>query len=323
MLLFLKGFLFFATWTISTLCAAQADRYPISPVRAIVPYAPGGGTDIIARQIGARLSERWGHPLVIDNRSGAATVIGTELAARANPDGYTLLITTGTHAVNATLVKKLPFDPVRSFEPVTLLATAANVLVIHPSLPAESVKDFVALAKARPGGINYSSSGNGGTGHLAMEMLKLAASVNIVHIPYKGAGPAITALVAGEAATSITNLIAAMPMIKANRMRALAVTSGKRSIALPDVPTIAESGYAGFDASGWFAVYSPAKTPRATVTRLADDFRQVVKMPDVQQGLAAQGAEAVGSSSEELAKWTVSEVERWRQVLTAANIKAD
>jgi tripartite-type tricarboxylate transporter receptor subunit TctC len=302
---------------------AQAADYPAGPVRAIVPYAPGGGTDIIARQLGARLTERWGYPLVVDNRAGAATVIGTELAARAAPDGYTLLITTGTHAVNATLVKKLPFDPIKSFEPVTLLGTAANVLVVHPSMPAKNVKEFIALAQTRPGSINYSSSGNGGTGHLAMEMLKLAAGVNITHIPYKGAGPAVTALVAGEVATSITNLIAAMPMIKANRMRVLAVTSGKRSVALPNVPTIAESGYAGFDASGWFAVYAPAKTPRAIIGKLAEDFRTVVKLPEVQQGLAAQGAEAAASTPEDLAKWTASEVERWRRVLSASGIKAE
>lgn len=320
MYLFLKGFL---SSSLLLIFAAHAADYPSGPVRAIVPYPPGGGTDIIARQVSARLTERWGYALVIDNRAGAATVIGTELAARAVPDGYTLLITTGTHAVNASLVKKLPFDPLKSFEPVSLLATAANVLVVHPSMPAKTVKEFIALAKARPGSINYSSSGNGGTGHLAMEMLKLAAVVDITHIPYKGAGPAVTALVAGEVATSITNLIAAMPQIRANRMRVLAVTSGKRSIALPAVPTIAESGYAGFDASGWFAVYAPAKTPRAIINKLADDFRSVVKLPEVQQSLAAQGAESVGSTPDELGKWTLSEIERWRRVLSAANIKAD
>ena len=318
-MVFLKAITVMAT----TVHGADTDRYPSGPVRAIVPYAPGGGTDIIARQLSARLTERWGHALVIDNRAGAATVIGTELAARATPDGYTLLITTGTHAVNATLVKKLPFDPVKSFDPITLLGTAANVLVVHPSMPAKTVKEFVALAKSRPGNMNYSSSGNGGTGHLAMEMLKLAADVNIAHIPYKGAGPAVTALVAGEVVTSITNLIAAMPMVKAHRMRVIAVTSGKRSIALPDVPTVAEAGYAGFDASGWFAVYAPAKAPRQIIARLNEDFRYVLRLADVQQGLAAQGAEASGSSPEELAKWTASELERWRRVLAAANIKPD
>ncbi len=316
--------LFASVLPASTASAAESVvPFPNAAVRAVVPYPPGGGTDIIARQIAARLFDRWGHALVIDNRAGGGTVIGTELVARAPADGYTLLITTGTHAVNASLIAKLPFDPVRSFEPVTLLGTAANVLLVHPSIPAKSVKDFVALAKARPGAINYSSSGNGGTGHLAMEMFKQQADVRIMHIPYKGAGPAVTALVAGEVETSITNLIAALPQIKANRMRALAVTSGKRSTALPDAPTIAESGYPKFDASGWFAVFAPAKTPRPIINKLADDFRAVLKLNEVQQVLAAQGAVAIGSSPEELGTWLRAEVERWRQVLIAANIKPD
>ena len=321
--LLLAGLLSGVTSAGITSAAESPPAFPTAAVRAVVPYPPGGGTDIIARQIAARLFDRWGHALVIDNRAGGGTVIGTDVVARAPADGYTLLITTGTHAVNASLIAKLPFDPVRSFEPVTLLGTAANVLLVHPSIPAKHVREFVALAKSRPGAINYSSSGNGGTGHLAMEMFKQAAGVSIVHIPYKGAGPAVTALVAGEVETSITNLIAALPQIKANRMRALAVTSGKRSGALPETPTIAESGYPKFDASGWFAVFAPAKTPRPIVNKLADDFRAVLKLAEVQQGLAAQGAVAAGSSPDELGAWLRAEVERWRQVLIAANIKPD
>ncbi len=308
--------------------AAQAERrdaarYPAAPVRAIVPYAPGGGTDILARQLGAKLYERWGQPLVIDNRAGGATVIGTEIVARAPADGYTILITTGTHAVNATLHAKLPFDPVRSFDPVTLLAIAANVLVVHPPTPAKSVKELVALAKSRPAGMHYSSSGNGGTGHLAMELLKQMASVEIVHVPYKGAGPAVTAVVGGEVATSITNLIAAMSQVKAGRLRALAVTTARRSAALPDVPTIAESGFPGFDASGWFGVFVPAGTPRAVNTRLGDHFRAVLKLADVEQSFAAQGAEAVGSGADALGRWMQTEVARWSKVLAGANVRRD
>lgn len=308
--------------------AAEAGKtdlaqYPNAPVRAVVPYPPGGGTDIIARQLAAKLLERWGHPLVIDNRAGAGTIIGTEIVSRAPADGQTLLITTGTHAVNATLIKKLPFDPARSFEAVSLLGTAANVLLIHPSMPAKHVKEFVALAKSRPGGVNYSSSGNGGTGHLAMEMFKQTAGVSIVHIPYKGAGPAVTALVAGEVESSITNLIAALPQIKARRLRALAVTTGTRSAALSDIPTVAESGYPGFDASGWFGVFAPAKTAGAIVHRLSDDFRAVLKLPEVQKALAAQGAEAKGSTPAELTAWLQAEIERWRRVLQSAGISQD
>ncbi len=301
--------------------SADAAQFPTRPVRAVVPYAPGGGTDILARQIGARLHEQWGQPLIIDNRAGGSTVIGADLVARAAPDGYTLLITTGTHAVNATLQPKLPFDPVRSFDPVSLIAVAANVLVVHPSTRVKSVKELVALAKSRPGALSYSSSGDGGTGHLAMELLKQMAAVDIVHIPYKGAGPAVTAVVSGEVATSVTNLIAALSQVKANRLHALAVTTAKRARALPNVPTIAESGYPGFDASGWFGVFVPAGTPPAIIGRLAESFRKVLESPDVQQSLASQGAEAVGSSPEALGTWMRSEVERWRKVLTAGKIK--
>jgi tripartite-type tricarboxylate transporter receptor subunit TctC len=287
----------------------------------VVPYAPGGGTDILARQLGAKLHDRWGQSLIVDNRAGGATVIGAELVSRAPPDGYTILITTGTHAVNATLQPKLPFDPVRSFDPVTLIAVAANVLVVHPSTRVKSVEEFVALAKARPGAMSYSSSGNGGTGHLAMELLKQMAAVDIVHVPYKGAGPAVTAVVAGEVATSITNLIAALSQVKASRLRAIAVTTAKRAAALPDVPTIAESGYPGFDASGWFGVFVPAGTPPAVISRLADGFRSVLESTELRQSLAAQGAEAVGSTPDALGAWMRSEVERWRKVLTAGGIK--
>ena len=300
---------------------ADAAQYPTRSVRAVVPYAPGGGTDILARQIGARLHEQWGQSLIIDNRAGGSTVIGADLVARAAPDGYTLLITTGTHAVNATLQPKLPFDPVRSFDPVSLIAVAANVLVVHPSTRVKSVKEFVALAKSRPGALSYSSSGDGGTGHLAMELLKQMAAVDIVHVPYKGAGPAVTAVVSGEVATSITNLIAALAQVKANRLHAIAVTTAKRARALPDVPTIAESGYPGFDASGWFGVFVPAGTPPAIISRLADSFRKVLESTDVQQSLAGQGAEAVGSTPEALGTWMRSEVERWRKVLAAGKIK--
>jgi len=258
---------------------------------------------------------------VIDNRAGGGTVIGTDVVARATVDGYTLLITTGTHAVNASLIAKLPFDPVRSFDPVTLLGTAANVLLVHPSIPAKTVREFVSLAKSRPGAINYSSSGNGGTGHLAMEMFKQQAGVSITHIPYKGAGPAVTALVAGEVETSITNLIAALPQIRANRMRALAVTSSKRSTALPDTPTIAESGFPGFEVINWYGVLAPAGTPRTVITRLNNEITRIVKTPDTRDRLISYGLEVVTSSPEDYAAFRKADLGKWAKIVKDIHLK--
>ena len=305
--------------------AVHAQVYPAKPLRLIVPYPAGGGTDFFARAVGAQLSVQLGQPVVVENRPGAATIIGAEAVAKSAPDGYTLLLgDTATYAVNPSLYKKLPYDPGKDLAPVTMTGRFALLLVVNPGkMPASSVKELVEEAKKAPAKFDYASPGPGSPHHLAMEMFKQQAGVRIMHIPYKGAGPAVTALVAGEVETSITNLIAALPQIRANRMRALAVTSSKRSTALPDAPTIAESGYPKFDARGWFAVFAPAKSPRFIINKLADDFRAVLKLNEVQQGLAAQGAVAIGSSPEDLAAWLRAEIERWRQVLIAANIKPD
>jgi tripartite-type tricarboxylate transporter receptor subunit TctC len=303
--------------------ADDAARFPTRPVRAIVPYAPGGGTDILARVISEKLYERWQQPLIVDNRPGGGTVIGSDAVARAAPDGQTLLVNTGTHAVNATLYRKLPFDPVRSFEPVSLLAIAPNVLVVHPSLPATSVQELIALARRKPGVLTYSSSGNGGTGHLAMEMLKQMAHVQLIHIPYKGAGPALNAIVSGEVGVSINNMIATLPQIRAGRLQVLAVTTQKRSRALPQVPTIAESGLSGFDASGWFGVWAPAKTPAAIVNKLSSDFQAVLAEPDIVQTLDQQGAEVAYLGPTEFGKLVTGEIERWRKVITSGGIAQD
>jgi tripartite-type tricarboxylate transporter receptor subunit TctC len=303
--------------------AADAENvamYPFRPVRAIVPYAPGGGTDILIRLLGAKLYEKWGQPLIVDNRPGGGTVIGTEAVARSPADGYTLLISTGTHAVNAALYPKLSFDPVKSFEPVTLLAVAPNVLVVHPSVPVKSVKELISLARSRPGQLNYSSSGNGGTGHLAMELLKQTAHIDLVHIPYKGAAPATNAVVSGEVISSIGNVIAVLPQVGTGRLRALAVTTSRRSSVLPDVPTISESALPGFEASAWFGVWSPAGTPAVIVNKLAGDFRSALKLPEVEKNLAAQGAEPASSSPGEFAKIVADDINRWRRVLSSVKI---
>lgn len=311
----------------SQLCAAanpaELETYPTKPIRMVVPYSPGGGTDILARLIGAKLSESWKQPVVIDNRPGGGTVIGTELVARAPADGHTILIGTGTHTVNATLYPKLPFDPIRDFEPVTLLAVAPNVMVVHPSLPVKTAKEFISFAKARPKQINYASSGNGGTGHLAMEMLKQMARIDVVHVPYKGGGPALNAVLSGEVSALINNMIATVPQIRAGRVRALGVTTGKRSATLPDVPSLAESGLPGFEASGWFGVFVPAGTSAQIVNRLANELGRIMKLPDVEQNLVRQGAEAIGNPPKEFAGFVRSETARWRKVLKAANITAD
>ena len=300
------------------------DRsYPVKPLRFVVPYAPGGGTDIIGRLVGTRLTEAWGQPVVIDNRPGGGTVIGTEVVARAPPDGYTVLLSTGTHAVNASLYPKLPFDPVRDFEPVGMIAVAPNVLVVHPSVPARSVRDLIALARQRPGQLAYASSGNGGTGHLAMEMLKQMAVIDAIHVPYKGAGPAVTAILSGEVGASINNMIALVPQIRAGRIRALGVTTTTRSAILPDVPAIAESGLAGFEASGWFGAWVPARTPAAVVDRLSAELGRIVRSPEVGEHLKAQGAEPIGNRPDAFARTIAADIVKWQKVLKATRITPD
>ena len=315
----------FALIASSAAIAASTPReaYPAKAVRIVVPYAAGGGTDIQARVIGARLTEIWGQPVIIDNRPGGGTVIGTELVARSTADGYTLLIGTPTHVVNVWLYPKLPFDPIRDFETVTQMSISPNIFVVHPSLPARTTKEFIALAKARPGQITYGSSGNGGTGHLAMEMVKQMAHIQAVHVPYKGGGPAINAVLSGEVSALINNMIPTVNHVKAGRLRALGVTSRTRSGAIPDVPTIAESGLPGFEAVAWFGLFAPARTPPAIIDKLHADFARVLKLPEVRQLLESQGAEAVANSPKEFERIVRADLEKWRTVLKAAQITPD
>ena len=303
--------------------AASTDNYPAKPLRWVVPYAPGGGGDILARLIAMRLAEVWGQPVIIDNRPGGGTIIGTDLVAKAPSDGHTILLATNTHAINPSLRAKLPYDSIRDFSPVSLLATSPNILVTNPAMPARTLGEFIVLAKSRPGTLNYGSSGNGGTGHLAMEMLKSMTGINLVHVPYNGGGPAMNALLSGEVSVLFNNILAAVPQVKAGRIGALGVTSRRRSPAVPDVPTIAEAGVPGFEAIAWFCVLAPGGTPPSIVKKLNTEFARILQLPNIRERLVSQGLEPVGSSVEEFAQFTRSEIVKWEKIIKAAGIVAE
>ena len=303
--------------------AAAEQNFPNRALRIVVPFAAGGGTDILARLFGAKLSEAWSQPVVIDNRPGGATVIGTELVAKAPADGYTILISTGNFTVNPAMFPKLPFDTGRDFIAVSMLATAPNVLVVHPSLPVKNVRELIAFAKPRPRQINYGSSGNGGTGHLAMEMLKQMAGIDLVHIPYKGGGPALNAVLMGEVSVLFNNMIATVPHINSGRLRALGVTTKSRSPIAPEIPSIAESGLPGFEATGWFGAFVPAGTPEPVVQKLAAEIARIVNLKEVRDVLMGQGAVPIGNSSREFAEFVRTDIERWKTMLKSIRIVAD
>jgi tripartite-type tricarboxylate transporter receptor subunit TctC len=319
-------FLKFALAAFALLSAGQAlaQTYPARPVRMIVPYPPGGGTDIFARIVGAKLGEALGQQMVIEQRPGAAGVLGADAAAKAAPDGYTVLIGQASNlAINQHLMKKLPYDPVKDFAPVTLIASSPNLLVVHPSLPVRSIKDLVALAKTRPGAINYASSGNGSPGHLAAEYFKTLAKVDIVHIPYKGATPALIDVVAGQASLYFTSPVAAQPYVQSGRLRQIAVTSAKRFAPLPDVPAVAESGYKDVDISSWWGLLVPAATPRQIVTRLHAETVKVLAQPEMKDRLTGQGAGVVTSTPEEFAAHIKTEIANWGRIVAASGARVD
>ena len=303
--------------------AAQTAAYPARPVRFIVPSSAGGGTDIIARAISLRLSEALGQQFVVDNRPGAGQMIGIELAAKAPPDGHTILMAASTLAINPVMYKKVSYDPLRDFAPITQAATLPNVLVVHPSLPVRSVAELIAYAKAHPGQLNFASAGIGTSPQMSIELLKSMAGIDMVHIPYKGTAPGVVDLLAGQVKVMAPNLLTALPHIKSGKLRALAVTSAKRSVALPEIPTVAEAGLPGYDSTQWYGVLAPAGTPREIVTRLHDEIVRALRDAEVGKRLAADGAEAVGSSPEEFAAFIKSEGEKWAKVARAAGIKAE
>ena len=303
--------------------AMAAESYPVKPVRMIVPFPAGGGVDIVARSLSPHLSERWKQQLIVDNRPGAGTILGTDIAAKSTPDGYTLILVNTAHAINATLHRKLPYDPVRDFTPITLVATQPTVLVVHPSLPVKSVKELIAFAKAKPTQLNYASSGNGTPPHLAAAMFTNMTGAQFTHVPYKGAAPALTDLLGGQVQLMFATSVSVTPHLSSGRLRPLAVTSAKRSRALPDLPTVAEAGVGGYEATAWFMVMAPAKTPPDIITRVHRDTADVVRSREIQERFAKEGADTVGSTPAQALEFLRTEIARWGKVIVAAKIQPD
>jgi tripartite-type tricarboxylate transporter receptor subunit TctC len=303
---------------------AQANDYPAKPIRLVVPAAPGGGADFLARIVGVKLGELVGQSVVVENRAGASGTIAADGTAKSAGDGYTVLMGQSTSIVIAPqLYPKLPYDTLRDLKPVTLVAEVPNVMVVHPSVPANTVKELIALAKAKPEMLNFGSSGNGAPSHLAGEMFKSATGTRLVHVPYKGAGPAVNALLAGEIQVMFAPIVAVLPQVKAGRLRALGVTSAKRSAAAPDLPTLAEAGLTGYEISSWFGLFVPASTPAAVVDKLFKDTSRVLKSPDVIERFAKEGAEPVGSTPAEFNNYVRSEFVKYNKVIKDNGIKAD
>jgi tripartite-type tricarboxylate transporter receptor subunit TctC len=301
---------------------AWAQAYPSRPVRIIVPFPPGGSNDIIARIIATPLGERLGKQVIIDNRPGAAAIVGTELAANAPKDGHTLLMAALSFAVNPSL-HKLSYDPIKGFVPIALLASGPIVLTVNAELPAKSVTELIALAKAKPGQLQYASAGVGTLTHLSAELFKLATGVDMLHVPFRGGGPANIDVIGGHTKLMFNNVPTAMPHIRSGKLRALGVSAAKRISALPDIPTIAEAGVPGFEATNWWGIVAPAGTPASVVERLHSEITAVQNSPDVHRTLAAEGAEIAQMSSAEFGSFLVQEMNKWERVVKAANIKAE
>ncbi len=303
--------------------AVSAD-YPVKPIRFIVPFPPGGGTDIGTRIIALKMSERFGQQVVVDNRGGAAGIIGTEVAAKAMPDGYTIMMgNIGTHAINISLYAKLPYDPVRDFIPVTQAAGLPLFVLTHPSLPVKNVKELIALAKAQPGKLNYSSSGAGGSMHVAAELFQSMAQVKLVHVPYKGGGPAIVDLLAGQVPLSFATVLETSQHVKAGRLRALAVTSAKRSIASPDIPTVAEAALPGYESISWLGVFAPVGTPREVIVVLNTEIVKILQQADVKQRLLEQDGEPIGNSQEQFAVVLKSDIAKYAKIMRESGTKVE
>jgi tripartite-type tricarboxylate transporter receptor subunit TctC len=306
---------------LAAVTSASAQTYPAKPIRIVVPAVPGGGTDILARLLSPRLTELFGQTIIVDNRGGAFTNIGTEIVARSAPDGYTVLIATTPHAINPGLFPKLPFDPINDFTMISQLALTQTVLVVHPSLPATNVKEFIALAKARPGQLTAGTAG-GNSAYLAVEMLKTMAKIDVLNIPYKGAGQALNDTVAGHVQFQVNTLLAALPFIQAGRLRAIAVCGAKRATALPNVATVAET-IKGFESSGWYALMGPAGIPRDVVLRIHDGFAKALRTPEITRRLAEMGVDVVAGTPDELTRLMPREIAKWGAVVKSSGAKAE
>ena len=304
--------------------AGAQTAYPNKPIRLIVGFAPGGGTDILARALGQPLTEMLGQQLTIDNRAGAGGIIATELGAKAAPDGYTLLVgSSAAFAINPNLMAKLPYDPVKDFAPVGMFATLSYVVDVHPSLPVKTLKDLLALARAKPGAINFGTAGQGSSTQLAIEQFAQMAGVRMTHIPYKGNTPAMTALMSGEVAMVFDPVLTSMPMVKSGRVRALAVTTARRSALLPEVPTVAEAGVPGYESGNWFGIFAPAGTPRDIVERVNAAINKAMTRPDIKDKLASQGADALTGSPADLAALVQRELAKFAAIIKAAGMRVE
>jgi tripartite-type tricarboxylate transporter receptor subunit TctC len=303
--------------------AVQAQSWPTKPIKFIVPYPPGGGTDVIARIVQEPLAKELGQQVIIDNRGGAGGSIGSALAAQSPSDGYTVLFTLSSHTINPSFYPRLPFDTERDFSPVVTIASLPQILVANPNFPAKNVKEVIEMAKAKPGSISYASVGNGSPGHLAGAMMATDAGVDMVHIPYRGGGPAITDVIAGQVPLLWVSIPAAAQFVKSGKVKGLAVSTVKRSAVFPDVPTMAESGFKDFEVDSWYAMFVPASTPKPIVERLNKAALKVLAQPEVKEKLLSQGAEAVGDSPSQLGAVVKKEIAKWKQVVKAANIKVD
>lgn len=301
----------------------HAQNYPAKTIRLIVPYAPGGGSDILARPVAAKLGDAWGQSVVVENRAGGGTNLGSEMAARSAPDGYTLFMPTIANAINPTLYGKLNYDPVKDFAYVTNIAKLPGILCVHPSVPAKSAKELIALAKTKPDQLRFSSAGNGSPHHLAGELFKMMAGVKMIHVPYKGATPALVDVLGGHIEVYFGSIVPAMPHVKSGRLRPLGVTSLKRVAVVADLPTLDEQGLAGFETGSWFGIAAPAGTPREIITKLHAEIVRIIKMPEVTDRIAAEGAEFVGNTPDEFTAFVAAEIVKWRKVVKLSGAKVD